>query len=312
MRGDRVGCDARGRPRRATPPTAAASRVCSASSRCLRVGPQRVGVVGAVVQRRGDQHARCRCGGRATTSSETKLSAWPGHAKSAGGRFGQALELADRLPADEADESAGERRVPGDVRGAASARRGARGRRAGAVGAVGAERALGATCRSRARRRPPSPSWVSTPKRRRRRRRSSATRCRPAPRTPAGRCPACRARACGRCRSGVSPSAKSSRSTGTTRWPAASGASKSARVGRRHRRPSVGCADRPDSSGSTSKQVRAPVWQAGPTCSTCTSRVSPSQSRRRAAHVLDVAADVSPLRQYSWRDCATRRSRGPR
>ena len=51
-----------------------------------------------------------------TTSSETKLSACPGTAKSAGGTCGQVLELTHGLPADEADESAGERRVTVDVR----------------------------------------------------------------------------------------------------------------------------------------------------------------------------------------------------
>src|SRR5690606_7905910 len=60
------------------------------------------------------------------------------------------------------------------------------------------------------------------------------------------------------------------------------------------RNPMVG------SSGVTSKQLCAPVWQAGPCCSTLTSSVSPSQSRAAPFTYCRLPL-VSPLRQYSWR-----------
>ena len=44
--------------------------------------------------------------------------------------------------------------------------------------------------------------------------------------------------------------------------------------------------------------VRAPVWQAGPSWSTLTSTVSPSQSRRTSTTCCRWP-DVSPLTQYS-------------
>ena len=50
-----------------------------------------------------------------------------------------------------------------------------------------------------------------------------------------------------------------------------------------------------------SKQVRSPVWQAGPSWSTLTSRVSPSQSSRTSLTHWRLP-EVSPLTQYSWRD----------
>jgi hypothetical protein len=54
-------------------------------------------------------------------------------------------------------------------------------------------------------------------------------------------------------------------------------------------------------SGSASKQVRSPVWQAPlPTWSTLTSRVSPSQSSATDfTHCCE--PEVSPLTQYSCR-----------
>ena len=57
--------------------------------------------------------------------------------------------------------------------------------------------------------------------------------------------------------------------------------------------PSVGRADGGGSGPPASKQVRSPVWQAAPTWSTLISRASPSQSRRTALHVLDVAGRVA-------------------
>ena len=66
----------------------------------------------------------------------------------------------------------------------------------------------------------------------------------------------------------------------------------------------VSTADRAASSGSStwaSKQVRSPVWQAGPSWSTLRRRVSPSQSSRTSlTHCR--CPDVSPLTQYSPRE----------
>ncbi len=101
---------------------------------------------------------------------------------------------------------------------------------------------------------------------------------------------------------GVSPSANSSRSTGTTRCPAASDVVERRR-GSWWSSASSSAGGLPDgrrASGSTSKQECAPVWQAGPSCSTWTSSVSPSQSSA-APRTYCALPLVSPLRQYSWR-----------
>ena len=49
------------------------------------------------------------------------------------------------------------------------------------------------------------------------------------------------------------------------------------------------------------KQVRAPVWHAGPVCSTRYSTVSPSQSSRISATRCSWP-EVSPLRQRVFRE----------
>src|SRR5690606_18598638 len=54
------------------------------------------------------------------------------------------------------------------------------------------------------------------------------------------------------------------------------------------------------SSGSTSKHACAPVWHAGPCCSTVTRIASASQSNA-AAFTSWMLPLVSPLHQYSWR-----------
>ena len=54
------------------------------------------------------------------------------------------------------------------------------------------------------------------------------------------------------------------------------------------------------SSGSPSKQVRVPVWQAAPTCSTVTSSASPSQSSA-TERTYWWWPEVAPLTQYSRR-----------
>ena len=67
--------------------------------------------------------------------------------------------------------------------------------------------------------------------------------------------------------------------------------------GRAHRGSSgLGAGGSPTTAGSgppASKQVRVPVWQAAPTWSTSTSSASPSQSRLTDLHVLGVAGGVA-------------------
>src|SRR5690606_10244651 len=69
-------------------------------------------------------------------------------------------------------------------------------------------------------------------------------------------------------------------------------------VGHRERSFSVSTAA---SRSPPSKQVSVPRWQAAPTWSTCTSRVSPSQSRA-TERTNWTWPEVSPLRQYSPRE----------
>src|SRR5690606_19114511 len=54
-------------------------------------------------------------------------------------------------------------------------------------------------------------------------------------------------------------------------------------------------------SPPASKQLRVPVWHAGPTCSTRTRSASPSQSRA-TERTCWTWPEVSPLRQYSCRE----------
>ena len=66
-----------------------------------------------------------------------------------------------------------------------------------------------------------------------------------------------------------------------------------ARPGRRYGVAASAIGTAEPSSRSASKQVRSPVWQAAPSWSTLTSRVSPSQSRRTSLDLLPVAGGLA-------------------
>ena len=156
-----------------------------------------------------------------------------------------------------------------------------------------------AGCRARPPRRPARSAWPRCAPRRT----STATRrCRPtrrpARRTPAGTCPA-RRRACGRRRPASPRRRAAGGRPGTTRWPRASSANR-ASSGLTAPVVMTGSPRRVLTGSSSVKQVRVPVWQAGPTWSTLTSTVSPSQS---SATDLTYwwCPDVSPFTQYSRR-----------
>ena len=112
----------------------------------------------------------------------------------------------------------------------------------------------------------------------------------------------CRRRTCRRRRSpGPGRRTRSASTSAQDRLPATlaspADASPSSTTGAKVRRRSSAIGA---SSTSASKQVRVPVWQAGPSWSTLTSSVSPSQSSRTSLTHWRWP-EVSPLTQYSWR-----------
>ena len=95
----------------------------------------------------------------------------------------------------------------------------------------------------------------------------------------------------------VSLSASSRRTTGTIGRSRANSSRDGVSTPNLMRRPSGAAV----TDGSTrKKQVRSPVWQAAPSWSTSSSRVSPSQSTRTSCTHCRLP-EVSPLTQYSCR-----------